>query len=393
MIVHHQHRTIRSQYSRTAAGTVSPAANGYPAAMAAGLLADQVSRLVTAAASVASATDLTSALRGSVVTARDPTSARYAASGSWGGTGLSSISSMWEWTPTVARIGHLPEGRVLGTITKMGETVRIGRISEHPDSVGFPPGHPLMESFLGVPVRIGGEVFGQPHLAEKPGGFTDDDQAMVEAMAVIAGAAVSTARLQQRLRRVAVIEDRGAHRPRPARRHHPRPSAVGLGLQGIAQRIGEPAVARTARGRWRLDLAIASLRRFIFDLEVAAETTLEEEQALCDRLAAPYGAEIDLESAIPNALPRGLTDDVLRMVARRCPTRHAIPASEACVRGGSGRAPWPSPSSIREWASTPPRRRAARGCRTSGPGRATRRQPQPDSAPGGGTAVRIILPA
>ena len=75
-------------------------------------------------------------------------------------------------------------------------------------------------------------MFGNLYLAEKPGGFTDDDQAMVEAMAVIAGAAVSTARFQQRLRQVAVIEDR----ERIARDLHDAIIqdlfAVGLGLQG-----------------------------------------------------------------------------------------------------------------------------------------------------------------
>jgi signal transduction histidine kinase len=367
--------------------------------MAAGLSADQVSRLVTAAASVASATDLTSALRGSVITARDLTSARYAALGILGRHGsLVDFVHLGMDAPTVARIGHLPEGRgVLGTITKMGETVRIDRISEHPDSVGFPPGHPPMESFLGVPVRIGGDVFGNLYLAEKPGGFTDNDQAMVEAMAVIAGAAVSTARLQQRLRRVAVIEDR----ERIARDLHDAIIqdlfAVGLGLQGIAQRIGEPSVAgRLEDAVERLDLAIASLRRFIFDLKPAAEATLEEElRAMCDRLSAPYGAEIDLESAIPNALPRGLSDDVLRMVGEA--------VSNALRHSGVGRVQ----VRVEEAAGTVAITVIDQGMGfdlstvKGGSGLSNLRTRAEllggslnlDSAPGRGTAVRIILPA
>ena len=121
--------------------------------MTAGLSADQVSRLVTAAASVASATDLTSALRGSVTTGRDLTAARYAALGILGRHGsLVDFVHVGMDATTVARIGHLPEGRgVLGTITRAGETVRIDTISQHPDSVGFPAGHPPMDSFLGSP--------------------------------------------------------------------------------------------------------------------------------------------------------------------------------------------------------------------------------------------------
>jgi signal transduction histidine kinase len=367
--------------------------------MTAGLTADQVSRLVTAAASVASATDLTSALRGSVTTGRDLTGARYAALGILGRHGsLVDFVHVGMDAATVARIGHLPEGRgVLGTITRVGETVRIDKISQHPDSVGFPAGHPPMDTFLGVPVRIGGDVFGNLYLTEKPGGFSDHDQAMVEAMAVIAGAAVSTARLQQRLRRVAVIEDR----ERIARDLHDAIIqdlfAVGLGLQGIAQRIGEPAVAgRLEDAVERLDLAIASLRRFIFDLKPSGQATLEQElRALCDRLAAPYGAEVDLELATPDPLPRGLTDDLLRMVGESVSNalRHSgVGTVEVRVEEAAGTVAITvvdhgigfDTSKVRGGSGLPNLRARAELLGGS---------LSVDSAPAQGTAVRIILPA
>ena len=146
----------------------------------------------------------------------------------------------------------------------------------------------------------------------------------------------------------------------------------------------------------RLDLAIASLRRFIFDLKPAAEATLEEElRALCDRLAAPYGAEIDLELATPEPLPRGPSDDVLSMVGEavsnalrhsgvgsvqvrveEAPGTIAITVTDrgmgfelSTVRGGSGL------SNLR-----------ARAELLGG-------SLNVDSTPGQGTAVRIILPA
>ena len=183
---------------------------------------------------------------------------------------------------------------------------------------------------------------------------------------MIAGAAVSTARLQQRLRRVAVIEDR----ERIARDLHDAIIqdlfAVGLGLQGMAQRIGEPAVAgRLEDAVERLDLAIASLRRFIFDLKPSGEATLEEElRALCDRLAAPYGAEVDLELATPDPLPRGphrrRAADGRRGGVECAPPLRRRQGGGAGRRGGGDASP--SPWSITGWVSMCPRCGAARGC-------------------------------
>ena len=86
---------------------------------------------------------------------------------------------------TAREIGHLPRGTgVLGTISRKGESVRTDQVSEHPDAVGFPPGHPSMETFLGVPVRIGDRIFGNLYLADKPGGFSSDDELAVEFLAV-----------------------------------------------------------------------------------------------------------------------------------------------------------------------------------------------------------------
>ena len=88
------------------------------------------------------------------------------------------------------------------------ETVRIDHIAEHADFTGFPDNHPNMEAFLGVPVRLGDEIFGNLYLTDKPDGFTTEDAEAVEGLAVVAGAAINTARLQRRLRRLAVVEDR-----------------------------------------------------------------------------------------------------------------------------------------------------------------------------------------
>ncbi|MEV0722332.1 GAF domain-containing protein [Micromonospora purpureochromogenes] len=97
-----------------------------------------------------------------------------------------------------AKIGDLPHGRgVLGLLIDEPRPVRMPDITRHPKSYGFPPHHPPMHSFLGVPVRIRDQVFGNLYLAEKQGAaeFTEDDEEIVVALAAAAGVAIENARL------------------------------------------------------------------------------------------------------------------------------------------------------------------------------------------------------
>ncbi|MEO3779675.1 GAF domain-containing sensor histidine kinase [Micromonospora sp. B11E3] len=99
-----------------------------------------------------------------------------------------------------ARIGDLPHGRgVLGLLIDDPRPLRMPDITRHPMSYGFPPHHPPMHSFLGVPVRIRDQVFGNLYLAEKQGAaeFTDDDEEIVVALAAAAGVAIENARLYE----------------------------------------------------------------------------------------------------------------------------------------------------------------------------------------------------
>jgi signal transduction histidine kinase len=98
-----------------------------------------------------------------------------------------------------AAIGELPHGRgVLGALIEVPHPVRLAEIADHPDSYGFPPAHPPMRTFLGVPVRVRDEVFGNLYLTEKRGGeFTDDDVSVVRALAAAAGVAIENARLYE----------------------------------------------------------------------------------------------------------------------------------------------------------------------------------------------------
>ena len=111
----------------------------------------------------------------------------------------------------VSRIGHLPEGRgLLGELTIADRPIRLAEISTHPDSCGFPPGHPPMHTFLGVPIARGGRRYGNLYLTEKRGGglFTDEDEALVVALAGFAAGAIESAQLVESERaRVAAVAD------------------------------------------------------------------------------------------------------------------------------------------------------------------------------------------
>ncbi|MEU6483990.1 GAF domain-containing protein [Streptomyces sp. NPDC046887] len=100
-------------------------------------------------------------------------------------------------------IGRLPDGRagVLGLLIRDARPLRLDDLTTHPDSCGMPPGHPPMHGFLGVPVRVGEEVFGNLYLTEKRSGrFTDEDLAVLRAFAAQAGIAIGNARLYESAR-------------------------------------------------------------------------------------------------------------------------------------------------------------------------------------------------
>ncbi|REF37987.1 GAF domain-containing sensor histidine kinase [Thermasporomyces composti] len=99
-----------------------------------------------------------------------------------------------------AAIGRYPSGHgVLGELIRQQVPLRLDDVRSHPASSGFPPGHPPMRSFLGVPVRVHGKAFGNLYLAEKRGGvpFDEEDEAVLSTLAVAAGVAIDNARLYE----------------------------------------------------------------------------------------------------------------------------------------------------------------------------------------------------
>jgi signal transduction histidine kinase len=169
-------------------------------------------------------------------------------------------------------IGPRPTGRgVLGTLIADDKPLRLAKLADSDDSFGIPNHHPAMTSFLGVPVRVHGEVYGNLYLTNKKTAdeFSEDDEELVLALAMAAGIAIENARLHSLVRDHALTEDRD----RLARDLHDsviqRLFAVGLSLQGTARLVERPeAVMRIGEAIEKLDETIRQLRKAIFDIEL-----------------------------------------------------------------------------------------------------------------------------
>ena len=165
---------------------------------------DRTHALLEAVVAVGSHLELEVVLRQIVEVAVELVSARYGALGVIGEGGrLAEFVPVGLDESEIAGIHHWPEGRgLLGKLITDPRPLRLRDISAHPGSSGFPDGHPPMRSFLGVPVRIRDEVYGNLYLTEKRGGdFDEEDEALVQALAAAAGVAIENARLYAEARR------------------------------------------------------------------------------------------------------------------------------------------------------------------------------------------------
>lgn len=154
--------------------------------------------LLRATRIVADELDLPVVLERIVEAAVELVGARYGALGVIGPDGaLEQFIHVGMEPGLAARIGHLPRGRgVLGALIDEQAPIRLEHLSDDSRSIGFPEGHPPMDSFLGVPVRVRNEVFGNLYLAEhRDGPFSEEDQELLVALAATAGAAIDHARL------------------------------------------------------------------------------------------------------------------------------------------------------------------------------------------------------
>ncbi len=210
-------------------------------------------------------------------------------------------------------IGHLPDGHgILGLLIEDAKPLRLPDLTEHPDSYGFPPHHPPMHSFLGVPIRVRDEVFGNLYLTDKTSAevFTDVDEELVVGLAAAAGVAIENARLVRRVNELVVVEDR----ERIARDLHDtviqRLFATGMSLQSTVRLVAaDPRVAidRISQAVDDLDETIREIRTVIFDLErarIAADSLRSRVLELVHELVSPLGfaPQVVLEGPIDAAV-------------------------------------------------------------------------------------------
>ncbi|NKZ07861.1 sensor histidine kinase [Actinomadura latina] len=167
---------------------------------------DRVHALLEAVVSIGSELDLSTVLRRIVDAATTLVDARYGALGVIGDDGerLVRFVTTGVSDEEIEAIGHWPHGDgVLGLLIREPHALRLPDLAGHPASSGFPANHPPMRTFLGVPIRVRDEVFGNLYLTEKAGGgpFEEEDEVVVTALATAAGVAIENARLYEETRR------------------------------------------------------------------------------------------------------------------------------------------------------------------------------------------------
>jgi signal transduction histidine kinase len=256
--------------------------------------------------------------------ARSMAGAKYGALGvlDEAGTSLSEFLTTGIEPEVRRQIGDPPTGLgVLGLLITDPVSLRLPDIGAHPESYGFPPNHPPMKSFLGVPVQVHDRVYGILYLTEKIGWseFTRDDQVLVEALAFAAGLAIENARLHERVSEVAVIDDRD----RIARDLHDaviqRLFAIGLSLQGLAgAAVPSTVVDRLQSAIGDIDTVIRQIRTTIFELGATSpETGLRSDiLAVVHELGPVVGFTIPVrfDGPVDSLLGPRLGEDVVAVV-------------------------------------------------------------------------------
>ena len=311
---------LRADHGRIHLGMLWLDADGPPAALAARALsraihafwsaeearatADRLEALDAASRAVASVLSVDRVLQVIVDRVRELSLAQYAALGTTDQEGqidrfiTSGISRAER-----ERIGAPPRGHgVLGLLIREGRSIRIADITSHDGRYGFPPHHPVMHSFLGVPLIAKGRVVGNLYLTNKVGGnaFSDRDQRVVEMFALHAAIAIDNARLHEQIQRLAVVEER----ERIGKDLHDgiiqAIYAVGLSLEDVPDLMesdkGE-AISRVDRAIENLNLAIRDIRNFIFGLrpELLEQAGLQAGlSALADEFRLNTMIDVDL---------------------------------------------------------------------------------------------------
>jgi signal transduction histidine kinase len=296
----------------------------------------QLRRLLDAVVSVGSELDVVEVLRRIIEAATELVEARYGALGvlDEAGTRLAQFITVGIDDERRHEIGPLPEGHgILGLLIVEPRPLRLPDLREHPESFGFPDNHPPMRSFLGVPILVRGQVFGNLYLCDKTNGdpFTDIDEELVIALAGAAGIAIDNARLHARVADLALFEDR----ERIARELHDtviqRLFATGLTLQATVRLVERPEVVdRLLAMVEDLDETVRHVRSAIFELHTArlpGDSLRQAVLTLCAESSRTLGFEprVDFDGAVDSAVDEPVAEQVLAVLQEALSnvTRHA----------------------------------------------------------------------
>ena len=218
-------------------------------------------------------------------------------------------------------IGHLPEGHgILGLLIVDPRPLRLRDLGADDRSVGFPPNHPDMHSFLGVPVRVRDAVFGNLYLCDKQDAdeFTEEDERLAVTLATAAGVAIENARLMQRTEEVAVLEDR----ERIARDLHDkviqRLFATGMALQTMLPVTGRDDLSNRINDAVdELDVTIREIRSTIFALQAPVQRGLRVSIfALIDgaREVLGFSPELHMDGPIDTLVSENTAEHLLAVL-------------------------------------------------------------------------------
>lgn len=270
-------------------------------------------RLLDAVMAIGSEQTLADALRRITETAAELVDAKYAALGvlDQSGSRLAEFITVGLSEEATDLIGARPEGHgILGLLILEPHPLRLPDLHAHPDSFGFPPGHPPMTSFLGVPIRLRGVVYGNLYMTDKADDqvFTDVDQELAVGLAAAAGLAIENARLHEVARLAGLLDER----ERIARDLHDdviqRLFATGLSLQSAARVVKDPlAVERIMRAVDELDVSIRQVRATIFELHqlgTDVKSLRGELVAVCEDSAKVLGFKpsLDIDGPVDSAV-------------------------------------------------------------------------------------------
>ena len=278
--------------------------------------ASKLRRIIEAMLLIGADLDLPDLLRHVIEEACSITGAHYGAIGVLNSerTALAEFITVGLAPDDEARIGDRPKGLgVLGLVISDPEALRIADLNSHPNRSGFPLNHPPMTSFLGVPIRVREEVYGNLYLTDKVGWseFTNDDLVLTEALALAAGIAVENARLHRSVKVTSIQDDRQRLAGDLHDRVIQRLFGAGLSLQGIAGAAKTDGLSdRLNAVVTEIDHTIREIRSTIFELSlIDTEQGIRAQViALLRELSQVVGFEV--RSAFDGPVDTGISDDV-----------------------------------------------------------------------------------